>query len=89
MQYAVIISALLKLVTVVGVTFIFTFTGELLQLPCIFVVGNFFYIYGSFYICCYGKRQGTLKSNSEWRGEWRMARRTANGEQRSKVNSEP
>ena len=31
----------------------------------------------------YGKRQGTLKSNSEWRGEWRMARRTANGERRS------
>ena len=24
----------------------------------------------------YGKRQGTLKSDSEWRGEWRMARRT-------------
>ena len=31
----------------------------------------------------YGKRQGTLKSNSEWRDEWRMARRTANGEWRS------
>ena len=31
----------------------------------------------------YGKRQGTLKSNNEWRGEWRMARRTTNGERRS------
>ena len=30
----------------------------------------------------YGKRQGTLKNNSEWRGEWRMARRLANGELR-------
>ena len=30
----------------------------------------------------YGKRQGTLKSDSEWRGEWRMCRLTANGERR-------
>ena len=29
-----------------------------------------------------GKRQGTVKSDSEWRGEWRMARRLANGELR-------
>ena len=34
------------------------------------------------FILDYGKRQGTLKSDSEWRGEWRMGRRTANGERR-------
>ena len=30
----------------------------------------------------YGKRQGTLKSDSEWRGKWRMPRRLLNGELR-------
>ena len=58
------IAALLKVFTFVGATFLFTFVGELLKLPCTYVVGIFltfvaiftfvavFTIVGDFFYIC-------------------------------------